>query len=68
MLEASCFKHYESHRNSPYADLSIPCDICGKTVKSRQSLSIYRGRYHTRDGENMINHAVENKFVSDENE
>ena len=61
---SSIMNHIETVHMS---GLSIPCDICGKTVKSRQSLSIHRGRYHTKDGENVINRAVENKFVFSSN-
>ena len=42
--------HIESNH---MAGIAIPCDICGKAFKSRNSLNKHRRHYHTRDGENQ---------------
>ena len=48
---SSIMNHIESDHLS---GLSIPCNICGKTVKSRQSLANHKVRSH-RNGEKTFN-------------
>ena len=29
--------------------ISIPCDLCGKALKSRHSLAVHKSKYHRND-------------------